>query len=245
MTRFMISRRRERGMALVVSILVLFVLTVLGLALMLTTSTEANISTNYRWSEQAFFNADAGLEYGKNVLATYAQRDKHLGNALPAVRTNLTTAPVSSTANRDDQFWMTQNGLVLSVGKVLVDPAVTGGRRLEFDARNPRNGDLRGDLDGDGKKDVQGTVTIWVRRDIVGGKDDPSNLRAILTAEGTAPNYQDPATGRAGAVRRLETTLEIQADGTSGVAGGRYSDPTRNNCPDCGEITAPASRQVR
>ena len=41
---------------LAISIIVLFVLSALGLALMLTTTTEKSIAINYRWGEQAFFN---------------------------------------------------------------------------------------------------------------------------------------------------------------------------------------------
>ena len=58
-----ITRPNEEGSAFVISILVLFVLSVLGVALMLTTVTEKDIAVNYRWGEQAFFNADAGLGY--------------------------------------------------------------------------------------------------------------------------------------------------------------------------------------
>ena len=65
----MTTRTGNEGSAFVISILVLFVLSVLGLTLMLTTATEKAIATNYRWGEQAFFNADAALEYGKNILA--------------------------------------------------------------------------------------------------------------------------------------------------------------------------------
>ena len=55
-------RTGNEGSAFVISILVLFVLSVLGLALMLTTTTEKEIAINYRFGEQAFFNADAALE---------------------------------------------------------------------------------------------------------------------------------------------------------------------------------------
>ena len=78
--------RTEEGSAFVISILVLFVLSVLGLALMLTTTTEKDISINFRWGEQAFFNADAALEYGKNVLAAYAVVNTDFAAVLPPPR---------------------------------------------------------------------------------------------------------------------------------------------------------------
>ena len=55
--RSMTTRTGDEGSAFVISVLVLFVMSVLGLALMLTTSTEKEIAINYRWGEQAFFNA--------------------------------------------------------------------------------------------------------------------------------------------------------------------------------------------
>ncbi len=54
------------------------------MALMLTTTTEKDIAINYRWGEQAFFNADAALEYGKNVLGDYLLRDGRLQADSPA-----------------------------------------------------------------------------------------------------------------------------------------------------------------
>jgi hypothetical protein len=54
---------RERGAALVVAILVLSILTVIGIALMLITSTESRISAN-EWSvNRAFYSSDAGIRW--------------------------------------------------------------------------------------------------------------------------------------------------------------------------------------
>jgi hypothetical protein len=58
-----ISRRRERGAALVIAILVLAILTVIGIALMLITSTESRIAAN-EWSiNRAFYASDAGIRW--------------------------------------------------------------------------------------------------------------------------------------------------------------------------------------
>jgi hypothetical protein len=38
------------------------------LTLATSTSTELQIATNYRWSQQAYYNAEAGIEYGKSLL---------------------------------------------------------------------------------------------------------------------------------------------------------------------------------
>ncbi len=57
------DNRRERGAALVVAILVLAILTVIGIALMLITSTESRIAAN-EWSvNRAFYSSDAGIRW--------------------------------------------------------------------------------------------------------------------------------------------------------------------------------------
>jgi len=57
------SRKSERGAALVVAILVLAILTVIGIALMLITSTESRIAAN-EWSvNRAFYASDAGIRW--------------------------------------------------------------------------------------------------------------------------------------------------------------------------------------
>ncbi len=57
-------RRRadeEQGFALVLAILALLLLTFLGLTLAVNTTTELQIATNFKWSQQALFNAEAGV----------------------------------------------------------------------------------------------------------------------------------------------------------------------------------------
>jgi hypothetical protein len=61
--------RRERGAALVIAILVLAILTVIGIALMLITSTESRIAAN-EWSvNRAFYSADAGIRWAQIEMA--------------------------------------------------------------------------------------------------------------------------------------------------------------------------------
>ena len=59
----LLRRRQERGAALVIAILVLAILTVIGIALMLITSTESRIAAN-EWSvNRAFYASDAGVRW--------------------------------------------------------------------------------------------------------------------------------------------------------------------------------------
>jgi hypothetical protein len=58
-----VRQNRERGAALVIAILVLAILTVIGIALMLITSTESRIAAN-EWSvNRAFYASDAGVRW--------------------------------------------------------------------------------------------------------------------------------------------------------------------------------------
>ncbi len=62
------ARRGERGAALVIAILVLAILTVIGIALMLVTSTESRIAAN-EWSvNRAFYAADSGIRWASAEL---------------------------------------------------------------------------------------------------------------------------------------------------------------------------------
>jgi hypothetical protein len=69
--------RRERGAALVIAILVLAILTVIGIALMLITSTESRIAAN-EWSvNRAFYASDSGIRWGSVQMTspiTFLQR---------------------------------------------------------------------------------------------------------------------------------------------------------------------------
>ena len=57
------SKANERGAALVIAILVLAILTVIGIALMLVTSTESRIAAN-EWSiNRAFYASDSGIRW--------------------------------------------------------------------------------------------------------------------------------------------------------------------------------------
>lgn len=62
------SGGQERGAALVIAILVLAILTVIGIALMLITSTESRIAAN-EWSvNRAFYASDAGIRWATGEM---------------------------------------------------------------------------------------------------------------------------------------------------------------------------------
>lgn len=231
--------RGNEGSAFVISILVLFVLSVLGLALMLTTTTEKDIAINYRWGEQAFFNADAALEYGKNELANFVWLNTDFSNILPPARPDVVVNPgdgrnvkhpdggacdPTTAGCRDYQYFVDQcqqDGTGpctrIFIGRVL---RRADGTLAQNDFRQPPA--MPGDLDGDGARDIDGTFTLWVRRPIVGTADYDQSDRVILTAEGTAPNSMGAGAGKYVSLRRLEMSIRLP---TSGIEGTKYSGP--------------------
>ena len=81
-------RRHERGAALVLAILVLAILTVIGIALMLITSTESRIAAN-EWSiNRAFYSSDAGIRWAQVEMInpkTFLKRPEFTGSAFGTV----------------------------------------------------------------------------------------------------------------------------------------------------------------
>jgi hypothetical protein len=226
------TRKKEGGFALVVAILALMLLTFLGLALAATTSTELQIATNYRWSQQALYNAEAGLQVGKLLLMSL-----DWGNILPPPRTTGTGIPWTDAApaaapgalrSRTDAFgYATRNYAYANCdahyGRV--------GAGVVFD-------------DGSGSAPYQnvstilgrtlnGSFTLWVRRPVTVGAagtitDNTGNDQLILTAEGTAPYTTQGIASQAAtftranrAVRILETTITSAEPQECGGGGGQ------------------------
>lgn len=75
----------ERGVAMVVALVVLLVLTLIGFSSINTTTFESNISGNERSGTDAFYAAEAGLQVGFNQLPN--------------------TAAIAATALGDASYW--------------------------------------------------------------------------------------------------------------------------------------------
>jgi hypothetical protein len=74
--------RREEGMALVVALMALLLLSALGAALMMTTQTETLISANFRNAGEGLYAADAVVERAMDDLLTVPDWDKLLDGSL-------------------------------------------------------------------------------------------------------------------------------------------------------------------
>ncbi len=73
--------RRQDGVALIVALMALMLMTALGMALILTTSSETMIAANFRNSGEALYAADAAFERAMNDLLTVADWNQLLSGA--------------------------------------------------------------------------------------------------------------------------------------------------------------------
>lgn len=192
--------RKADGFALILALLSLLLLTFLGLTLATTTSTELQIATNYRWSQQAAYNAEAGIEAAKIYLRDHPSSWATL---LPGYRGSAVTWPGLSTqtapgtpalpggmptydahGNPLRNFWSDTcdyRGGNVGYG-VILDPAAGALQYTNSVAWLPQA--------------LNGAFTVWIRRGVLINtgaatfSDDPSDMVLILTSEGIAPYAQ-------------------------------------------------------
>lgn len=130
----------ERGVALVVTLMTLLLLTALGLALVMTTQTETLIEGNYRNGQEALYAADAGIERAMQDLLTVPDWNTVLAGTT-------TGAFIDGTASGDRVL---PNGRHINLGEILnvancghtqactVDEMNTSTRDRPWGLNNPR-----------------------------------------------------------------------------------------------------------
>jgi Tfp pilus assembly protein PilX len=70
--------REERGAALIISILILAVLLVISMGLVKMTGTDIQISSNYKFYNEAFYNADEGIEITPGIILRSVENQPNL-----------------------------------------------------------------------------------------------------------------------------------------------------------------------
>jgi hypothetical protein len=255
------ERETEAGFALILAMLALLLLTFLGLTLATTTSTELQIATNYRWSEQALYNAEAGVEAGRILLRGITDWNTILPTAragttwdpftyVPTSGTKGggTTAPKTPRADewgnssRNYEAWQCDRfGKNVGYGVVLDDSSSEGPYQYKTH------------LFG---RTLTGAFTIWVRRpgwtltannfetDYGASNSqcpscDDDNL--VMVVEGVAPFTAGAAGVQGRAVRVIEVTLSKAvptANPPCGTRGGQVGGGAEgSNFAGCDPIT--------
>lgn len=242
------AKGREAGFALVVALLTLLLLTFLGLTLATTTSTELQIANNYRWSQQAYYNAEAGLEIAKRFLRGQTVWSVLVPPARPQAIT-YTTKPTPWTLARPDasgnvsRNW--ENVECDQTGYVGNGAGGEGyGVVLDFATFTGPMQNVSTFLG----QTVAGTFTVWVRRPVVPQTngwlmDYPQDDRLVVTAEGTAPSYGAGLSNgttfalQNRAVRVLETELsKIDPNDCENLSGQAGNGPTGSGFDPCSQV---------
>jgi hypothetical protein len=204
--------KSDAGFALILALLALMLLTFLGLTLTTSTSTELRIATNYKWQQQALYNAEAGIEAGKSVLRGISDWNTILpsmrpsttawdGNTSPSTQGGGTTPPATDNdaygnPTRNYEGWQCdKKGNGVGYGAVL-DWATNTAAPYQF-------------VSTQFGQQLDGAFTLWVRRPTyirgdgmiidygtngpvslpptTGGGSGGENNTLILVAEGVAP----------------------------------------------------------
>jgi len=197
----------EAGFALILALLALMLLTFLGLTLTTSTSTELRIATNYRWQQQALYNAEAGIEAGRSVLRAVSD----WSTILPPVRANTVnwdgnTTPtvaagtVAATSRNFEGWPCDKKGNGMGYGLVLVagSPVQTYQYVSTVFAQN-----------------LDGAFTLWVRR--------PTMIRRDGKVIDYGPNGSPAALG-AGGSGGDDNTLVLVSEGVAPYRGGLMSN---------------------
>ena len=254
------TRDRQRGFAMILALLALMLLTSLGLSLSTTTSTELQIAVNQRWSEQARYNAEAGVEFAKEFLSTVPDWSTILPPARVGVTwlADATPGALPSDApqgNRFDQFGnpsrnfenytCDQRGFGRGYGVVLDDGSAEAPYQFKRDI---------------GGFQLNGAFTLWIRRPVrwvtdVGGtaetlQDYTGNDVLMLVSEGVAP-FGGNSRGANRANFIIEVLLSQGAQGQNIVVPGETSCSARQgqaggsaqgtNSAGCTVLSGPAT----
>jgi hypothetical protein len=210
------KRCEERGIALILALMALLVLTAIGLTLATITASETQAAVNYRWSRKAFYNAEAGIAVGRVVLSdlswTYAlppARGPWEPDASPAGRPLVDEKPAafatSTTAPAGRDYEMAacdKRGNGTGYGVVLFDGNTTYQDVSEVYGHT-----------------LDGAFTLWVRRPLSyepDGKtrDYPFDDVLILVSEGVAPAV-NPNLALSQAREVIEVTLYSSYQGVT------------------------------
>jgi Tfp pilus assembly protein PilX len=224
--------RHEDGAALVTALMALLLLSALGLALVLTTTTETAISNNFRSAEEALYVADAAIERTMQDILTVPDWNNMLnGSAKSAF---IDGAPGNRTMadgtilRLDDATNMANCGKVTICSTADMD-AVTEDRpwgknnpRWQLYAYGPVN-----DLVPTGTLNSNMYVVVWVGDDPSDNDDNPLVDGNAQTNPGTGViTLRAEAFGPGGAHKVVEVTL-ARTDSTEierGYTGQRGQD---------------------
>ena len=236
-SRFMLDRQwgrvhHERGAALVTALMAMLLLSALGLALVLTTTTETAISNNFRGAEEALYVADAAIERTMQDILTVPDWNNMLSGSVKSAFIDGVpgdrTLANGTILKLDEATNMANCGKVAACSAAEMD-AVTEDRpwgannpRWQLYAYGPAN-----DLVPTGTLNSNMYVVVWVGDDPSDNDNNPLVDGNAQTNPGTGViTLRAEAFGPGGAHKVIEVTL-ARTDSTEierGYTGQRGQD---------------------
>ena len=119
MSDMLLIYKNEKGMVLPLGLMFLAIITILGTTAVILTTTDLKIGSNYRASEQAFYDAEAGVQYVLKKLAIDLDDSD-------SETVDLTEDPISLSYSRPDGFSFTPPTALTSLGSDQYSFSVTG-----------------------------------------------------------------------------------------------------------------------
>src|ERR1700756_2924420 len=103
-------RKHERGMALVLSLLALLLISAVGLGMIYMSSTETSINNNYKDTQLAFFAMRAGLEEMRDRMRTNSVNPITIPKTMPGAANSILYIinPSGATDNVDPKTFGNQ-----------------------------------------------------------------------------------------------------------------------------------------
>lgn len=192
--------RNEKGVVLVISLMILALLTVLSLTAVLTTTTDMEISTNYRASQTTFYNTEGSMDMSPGTIRRTISLKTESQSILDSL--GLTDANGNGIADTDENSPSPFRGLPLASGEtsayngLTVDTSGTVGTPdfvesiMGYTTTAPPNFTIRIDLDSSGSID-----TDEMNTSVSTTRTGPTQLKGFST--GFATGYEGGAmTGR-------------------------------------------------
>jgi Tfp pilus assembly protein PilX len=231
----------ESGVALIIALLSMLLLTALGMSLVLTTTTESMITANYRDGVEAMYAADAGIERTMQDLLTVADWNTLLESndgVVAGVTSGFATTPMTFTLADGRQIDLARATAAVNCPQVSPVPSSCTDAQMNatiterpWGSNNPRWrlyawGGVS-DFLPTGTLNSPFFVAIWVADDPSENDNDPSTDGTNAGNPGSGViQLRAEAFGPGGAHRVIETTL-ARTDNTEierGYTGQRGQD---------------------
>jgi hypothetical protein len=145
--------KSDRGVALILALLVLSFITIIGSAFLTTAAIDLWISDNYKSATQSLYMAEAGIDQAREILRTSASTPTQLlAAAAGADGQLLTSVDLTTLLTSDDQPLIPASPSLRSTGQPFID---SSGRTI-------------------------GYFYVWLRNDSADGVSNPSDSNNVL-----------------------------------------------------------------